>query len=97
MKRAYIFGASLAVIMGCITWGLPIRHDMRWLLALAVSLIAWRLFRRKVASKRGVRPGTRKWARCLYHNGIISIGELNEFYLTHPESEPELEQEDIQK
>ena len=63
MKRAYIFGASLAVIMGCITWGLPIRHDMRWLLALAVSLIAWRLFRRKVASKGGVRPGTRKWAR----------------------------------
>ncbi len=31
------------------------------------------------------RHGSRRWARANYHSGIISIEELNAFYVTHPE------------
>ena len=31
------------------------------------------------------RPGSRRWARALYHNNIIDLEELNAFYVQHPE------------
>lgn len=31
------------------------------------------------------RHGSRRWARALYHNGLISIEELATFYTGHPE------------
>ncbi len=31
------------------------------------------------------RHGSRRWARANFHSGIISIEELNAFYVTHPE------------
>ena len=31
------------------------------------------------------RYGSRRWARANFHSGIISIEELNAFYVTHPE------------
>lgn len=30
------------------------------------------------------RYGSRRWARMMYHNGLINIGELNEFYVRNP-------------
>ncbi len=31
------------------------------------------------------RYGSRRWARACFHNGIISLEELNQFYATHKE------------
>ncbi len=31
------------------------------------------------------RFGSRRWARMLYHNGLIDLAELNAFYAQHPE------------
>ena len=31
------------------------------------------------------RYGSRRWARANFHSGIISIEELNQFYISHPE------------
>lgn len=31
------------------------------------------------------RPGSRRWARALYHNQMITMEELDSFYYSHPE------------
>lgn len=31
------------------------------------------------------RPGSRRWARALYHNKMLSLEELNSFCASHPE------------
>ena len=60
--------------------------------ALGIVLLSWWFF----GHKRGpqpvdyggpVIPGTRRWARTLYHNKLMSLDELQKFYESHPENE----------
>jgi heme O synthase-like polyprenyltransferase len=65
-------------------------YPVRLCAGVLIVAIAWRLFGRKPAPLKqlgGLDPNSRKWARAMYHNGLISLEELNSFYLTHPEEE----------
>lgn len=51
---------------------------------LAVALLLY--IRHRIHRPKQFKP-TRKWARTLYYNKLISMEELNDFYQKHPEKE----------
>jgi uncharacterized membrane protein YfcA len=87
MKRLFkmlVFGSALGIIAGFFVIPTPAirQYWFRAAIALIVTAVSWRLFYRQPKTKD---KQTRAWARAMYHNGLISIEELNNFYLTHPE------------
>lgn len=97
MKRYWkmlAFGNSLAIIVASIIAIVrPAALKAQWFqagVAAIVVAVAWQLFGRESKPKQQpgqLVPGTRRWARALYYNKLISMEELNRFYLTHPEDE----------
>lgn len=97
MTRVWIFAAAVAVILAAaLCWHYPYALDsfaVRLAWAALIVLVSWRLYGRnqqppKPPSKMGTpdRP-TRAWARMMFHNGLISMEELNAFCANHPEEE----------
>lgn len=84
LGKMLAFGVALGVVAAFIVGTSPaLQHYwFRAAVAVIVTAIAWRLFYRQPKAKD---KQTRAWARAMYHNGLISIEELNNFYLTHPE------------
>lgn len=94
MKRwlkTFVFAIATAVALG---YGLmrahfgllPIvsRAIIGAALAAGICALAWKLY-----YKPATVPfeQTRRFARMMYHNGTISMEELQEFYDTHPEAD----------
>lgn len=88
MKRSFAFAIALAVVIG---YGLSRSHlllaSSLWavltiVLAAAISFVSWKLFYRKKPFTE-----TRRYARAMFHSGIITMEELQRFYDTHPEKE----------
>jgi hypothetical protein len=96
MKRAWLFSAALSVVLAwLLCWRYPHAldtFDVRAALAAIVVAVAWRMYGRK-PPKPPVPPppfGTpdkpnRAWARMMYHNGLLSLEELQAFYDKNPE------------
>jgi cytochrome b561 len=93
MTRTFVFGVALSVI---VAWFLArynphalSAYGFRSAIGALICAVAWRLFYRRPQPAPfnipGVKPYTRKWARILYHNGIISLDELNAAYAIYPE------------
>lgn len=63
-------------MLGCLVLGIALRH-------------LWLMLMKKRQANKGRVPdhNTRRWARAMYHNGLISLAELNKFYEEHPEAE----------
>lgn len=96
LTRTFAFGAALGVI---VAWFLA-RHAptmldtfaSRVVIGALICAVAWRMFFRTPRKPRpapfqipGVKPCTRRWARALYFNGIITIDELNRLCMLYPE------------
>ena len=84
--KMLLFGNALGLVAAYAVGFSPAITHLWFRVAITslVVAIAWRLFYRKPPVKD---QQTRAWARAMYHNGFISIEELNQFYLTHPEDE----------
>ena len=86
--RFYAAGIALAVAAGAT---LLLRHGTlpQWALYLAALLLvaaAGKLyFRKPIVPTTRLDPNTRRYARAMYHNGYISMEELVQFYVSHPE------------
>lgn len=103
-RRVMFFfgGTGLAIITGALLYLGHVLMSDRFLLLTALLIVAvtfavWRfpVRVRPVTPNPERKPddgqpivGTRRWARMLYHNGLISIEELSSFYDQTPE-EPE--------
>ena len=89
-------GIAGAIVAGAT---LPLARVPGWataVLALLLVAVAWLVAYPKLAKPAskpvdpndyGIAPvyGTRRWARMMYANGVISMEELNRFYASHPE------------
>lgn len=90
--RFFIFGIAVAFMVGAALllgngWHLP--GWGTYALAGLVVCSAY-LFRRRrptgqpAEDPNTLRPGSRRWARAMYHNGWIDIAELDAYYRNHP-------------
>lgn len=96
MKRAWYIALALTVALCALAgWFYPVAFDstfVRLSVAALIVAVSWRLSRRKPATKpidkppdgRPV-PGTRRYARMLYANKLLSMEELNRYYAEFPE------------
>lgn len=98
MKRAWYIALLLTVAVCALAgWRYPAAFDslsVRLGLSALIVTVSWRLSRRKQATKPAAQPnepqgkpvpGTRRYARMLYANKLISMEELNRYYAEFPE------------
>lgn len=92
-------GTAVALVIGAavLRWNITVPT---WVLLAITTLVVvasaalWgvRPFRRPITPNPEARPfsdqprvGSRRWARAMFHNGLISIGELDDLYQRVPE------------
>lgn len=75
---------STAILAGFATVGLGalIREALRRRKAIAKALLP--KWVPEAAEGTMPRPGSRRWARALYHNKMLSLEELNSFCASNP-------------
>ncbi len=97
----FLAGIALAFLVGAVLVYRHTAVEMNRLLiaGVVITLLAYYVNSFKPAPKKVDKPvwvpeaeagtvprhGSRRWARANFHSGIISIEELNAFYVTHPE------------
>lgn len=89
-KSFYIAGLAMGILAAYF-----LRHFSEQYttpVALMIVVLAYALFGHKPRQKpvdysKSPAPNTRRWARQLYQNKLISLEELQRFYDVHPEEE----------
>ena len=101
LPKFFATGVALATVIGAGILRYRIQAPYWMLLLITVFIVAFaglvfypqlakRVFYRPTpnpdaADLQTPRAGTRRWARMMYHNGLIDIEELNRYYENHPE------------
>ena len=99
--KFYFTGIAFATVLGCgfLRYRVEVPYWFLLILAALVTVFCGIVFLPRVAKPVKYKPspnpdaadlqvpaiGTRRWARMMYHNGVITIEELNAYYETHPE------------
>ncbi len=97
----FLTGIALAFLVGALLVYFHTSVEFHRLLVIGaiLTLLAYYVNLFKPAPKKVEKPawvpeaeagtvprhGSRRWARANFHSGIISIEELNQFYISHPE------------
>lgn len=99
--KFFLTGIALATVIGCgiLRFRADVPYWFLLFLALLVTIFCGVVFLPRIAKPVKYKPspnpdaqdlqmpkaGTRRWARMMYHNGLIDIEELNRYYQSHPE------------
>lgn len=102
VTRFFAFGVAVALAIGCagLLWHFMLPTWVTFVVTAgvgAMSTLVWNLdtvkrFKQPVwvpeAPEGSVpRYDSRRWARACFHNGYITLPELQQFYSTHPEDQ----------
>lgn len=97
LLRFFGFGVAVAIVVGAApllshgdAWPRWVTPVLSGLIVVVSWLVMWpklpKPAPRAKDSGTGIPPvGTRRWARMMFHNGLISVEELNQFYVDNPD------------